>query len=79
MGEDVDEPVVIDVRGLKCPLPVLKAAKRMERLAAGTRCRVIATDPMAAIDIPHFCNERGHRLVRQARDGAELSFEIEKG
>lgn len=75
----MDEPVVIDVRGLKCPLPVLKAAKRMERLAAGTRCRVLATDPMAAVDIPHFCNERGHRLVGQARQGEELSFEIEKG
>lgn len=73
------EPVVIDVRGLKCPLPVLKAAKRMERLAAGTRCRILATDPMAAIDIPHFCNERGHRLVGHSQDGEELSFDIETG
>jgi tRNA 2-thiouridine synthesizing protein A len=75
----LDEPVIIDVRGLKCPLPVLKAAKRMERLAAGARCIVIATDPMAAIDIPHFCSEKGHRLVRRSESGGELSFEIEKG
>lgn len=75
----LDEPVVIDVRGLKCPLPVLKAAKRMEPLAPGTRCLVIATDPMAAIDIPHFCSEKGHSLVgRSERDG-ELLFEIAKG
>jgi len=75
----LDEKVVIDVRGLKCPLPVLKAAKRMERLAAGTRVLVIATDPMAAIDIPHFCSERGHSLVRRSESGGELTFEIERG
>lgn len=74
----MSEPVVIDVRGLKCPLPVLKAAKRMSALPAGTRVLVIATDPMAAIDVPHFCNENGHRLIAQAREADEMRFEIEK-
>ena len=73
------EVMTIDVRGLKCPLPVLKAAKRMEPLAAGTRVVVIATDPMAKIDIPHFCNEKGHRLVSSEEVGDDLRFEIEKG
>lgn len=73
------ELVVIDVRGLKCPLPVLKTAKRMERLPAGAHCRIIATDPMAAIDIPHFCSEKGHRLLDRSEAGGELTFDIEKG
>jgi tRNA 2-thiouridine synthesizing protein A len=74
----MDKQVVIDVRGLKCPLPVLKAERRMQPHDAGTRFLVIATDPMAAVDVPHFCNENGHRLLANSREGDELSFEIEK-
>jgi tRNA 2-thiouridine synthesizing protein A len=71
--------VVIDLRGLKCPLPVLKTAKRMAAHPAGTRFEVIATDPLAEIDVPHFCAEKGHRLLASRREGSELRFEIEKG
>ena len=71
--------VVIDVRGLKCPLPVLKTARRMTAHPAGTRFVVLTTDPMAAIDVPHFCNEKGHRLLSKAEERGELRFEIEKG
>ncbi len=74
----MDEPMTIDVRGLKCPLPVLKTAKRMSSLAAGTRVIVLTTDPMAAIDIPHFCRENGHRLVDTTKQDQVLTFEIEK-
>ena len=73
------EPVLIDVRGLKCPLPVLKTAQRMHGHAAGTRFRVLATDALAAIDVPNFCREEGHRLLRSESEAALLSFEIEKG
>jgi tRNA 2-thiouridine synthesizing protein A len=72
-------PVTIDVRGLKCPLPVLKAARRMQSHPAGTRFLVLATDPLAAVDVPHFCAEQGHRLHRVSRAGEELHFEIETG
>ena len=72
------ESVTIDVRGLKCPLPVLKTDRRMRDFAAGTYFVVLATDPMAAIDVPHFCGENGHRLIASHRDGNLLRFEIEK-
>jgi len=75
----MSETVLIDVRGLKCPLPVLKTARRMAPHPAGTRFIVLTTDPMAAIDVPHFCNENGHVLLRDGREGEELRFEIEKG
>lgn len=78
-GPGEQEPFLIDVRGLKCPLPVLKAAKRMSPLAPGARVVVLTTDPMAAIDIPHFCNEKGHRLLARSVTGEEMRFEIEKG
>lgn len=73
----------LDARGLACPLPVLKARKLMAGMAAGKRLLVEATDPMAAIDIPHLCQQDGHRLLRQDRNGAGdnalLRFLIERG
>ena len=72
------EPITIDVRGLKCPLPVLKTARRMRGFSAGTLFVVLTTDPMAAIDLPHFCSENGHNLLASNRDGDVLRFEIEK-
>lgn len=73
------ETIVIDVRGLRCPLPVLKTERRMRAFAPGTRFVVLTTDPMAAIDLPHFCGEKGHRLLASSREGDALRFEIEKG
>ena len=68
----------LDLSGLLCPLPVLKARKRLESLQSGHVLKVIATDPMSAIDMPHFCNEQGHALLEQSRDGAALIFRIRR-
>ena len=51
---------VLDASGLLCSLPVLKARKGLGQLAQGDLLRVIATDPAAAIDLPHFCQHAGH-------------------
>ncbi len=57
---EADQPIfTYDLRGLKCPLPVLRARKRMATLAPGTRLAVETTDPMSVIDIPHFCRKTG--------------------
>lgn len=77
MGENHSENT-LDLSGLLCPLPVLKARKRLERMASGTVLKVIATDPMSAIDMPHFCNEQGHTLLDQQRDGPALIFRIRR-
>jgi tRNA 2-thiouridine synthesizing protein A len=73
------EIVTVDVRGLKCPLPVLKTARRMAPHPPGTRFLVLATDPMAAIDVPHFCSENAHALLASGQEGDVMRFEIEKG
>ena len=68
----------LDTRGQICPLPVLKARKRLKGMAAGEILRVEATDPMAVIDFPHFCEESGHELVSQAQDGDVYVFDLRK-
>ena len=54
------EPDTIDARGLKCPLPVLKMEKRLAELSPGAILVVLATDPMAKVDIPLYCRQQGH-------------------
>lgn len=69
------EPALIDARGLKCPLPVLQTEKRLASLPAGAALVVLATDPMARIDIPLYCRQHGHDcLVTDAGD--HLRFEL---
>jgi tRNA 2-thiouridine synthesizing protein A len=68
----------IDAIGLICPLPVLRLRKRMKALPAGRRVRLLATDPAAVVDVPHFCAEAGHRLIQQTQEGETLIFLIEK-
>ncbi|MGB0683727.1 MAG: sulfurtransferase TusA family protein [Magnetovibrionaceae bacterium] len=69
----------IDCSGLECPLPVLKATKAMKGLKAGDRLIIIATDPASAIDIPHFCNERGHTLESQSEAEGTYTYRLIKG
>jgi tRNA 2-thiouridine synthesizing protein A len=69
---------ILDLKGLKCPLPALKARKALKSVAPGARLRVICTDPMAAIDIPNLIRETGDVLVSQEVDETMLSFVIQK-
>lgn len=71
-------PLVYDLRGLKCPLPVIKTRKRLSSLAPGTELTVETTDPLAGIDIPHLCQEDGHDLVTSERTQAGHRFTIRK-
>ncbi|MGX9354182.1 sulfurtransferase TusA family protein [Roseobacteraceae bacterium S113] len=63
----------LDALGLLCPLPVLKARKRLQPLSSGDELEVLADDPAAIIDIPHFCVEAGHTLLEtHERDGHQV-------
>ena len=52
-----------DLRGLQCPLPVLKTDRRMRAMEPGELLWVETTDPLAVIDMPAFARENGHELV----------------
>ncbi|WP_460968537.1 sulfurtransferase TusA family protein [Pedococcus soli] len=68
--------VVVDARGLRCPLPVIRLAQRVRDLEPGTVVEVWATDPAAAADVPAWCRMRGQeylgsREVAEGDDGRE--------
>lgn len=67
--------VELDAIGLLCPLPVLKARKRLKTMTPGQVLCILATDPAAIVDIPHFCMESGHNLLgTEQRDTVTAYF-----
>jgi tRNA 2-thiouridine synthesizing protein A len=74
----MSEPVLLDTKGMKCPLPVLKARKALKDVAPGGTLRVLATDPGAVKDFEHFCKTTGCRLVEWREADGVLSFIIAK-
>ena len=69
----------LDTSGLSCPLPVLKARKRLAGLPPGAVLRLVTTDPVAAIDVPDFCREAGHALLStEEGEGGRRVFLIRK-
>ena len=74
-----DQPIVVDARGLNCPLPVLRLRKRLKDVAVGALVELLATDRAALRDVPAFCAGRGHDVapVVEERDGT-LRFRVRK-
>ena len=71
--------ITIDARGHRCPVPTLKLQKALESAATGEVLVLLADDPMARIDVPHFAAENGHSIVDSDVAGPSLSFTVQKG
>lgn len=69
---------VLDAKGLRCPLPVLRARKAMKEVDPGGMLQVLATDPGAVKDFAHFCETTGHQLVESTQDCDVFCFLIRK-
>ena len=69
---------ILDLRGLKCPLPALRTRKALAGMNAGSTLIVECTDPLASIDIPNLVRETGDDLLDKARHEDVLVFHIRK-
>lgn len=69
---------ILDVKGMNCPLPVLRANRALRSLAPGDRLKVLATDKAARADFRAFCKETGHALLGMSEEGGVLVFLIRK-
>jgi tRNA 2-thiouridine synthesizing protein A len=76
---DAAGPTRIDARGLACPHPVLLARAALRAQPPGARVELLATDPMASVDVAAFCLRAGHRLVRETVGDGVWRFLIERG
>jgi tRNA 2-thiouridine synthesizing protein A len=68
----------IDARGHRCPVPTLRLQKALAAAAPGESVRLLADDPMARIDVPHFAAENGHELLASDTEAGWLSFTVRK-
>ena len=65
---------VLDVKGMNCPLPVLRANRALRALPAGDRLRVLATDRAAVADFQAFCRETGHALLAWSEEAGRVQL-----
>ena len=75
---DKANEMVLNLRGLLCPQPVLRAKKALRSLAIGDALVLECTDPLTVIDIPHFVHQNRHTLNEQSRQGDIYIFRIVK-
>ena len=70
--------ILVDARGHHCPVPTLRLRRALERAPAGARVRLLADDPLARIDVPHFAGQIGAQVLEQGEAAGSLSFLIAK-
>ncbi len=68
----------LDLRGLRCPLPVLKIRKALAGLEPGGELVATTDDPLAGLDVPNFVRESGDAVVQSRREGVAITFRIRK-
>jgi len=80
MTETIKADVVVDTKGLLCPMPVVKAKLALEEMKPGQVIKVVSTDPGSKADFPAWCQETGNKLLSAGEEGKGLyAFFIEKG
>lgn len=75
--DEADE-ILVDARGHHCPVPTLRLRRALEAAPAGAIVRLLADDPMARIDVPHFTREADVELVEGPSEGPTLVFRVRK-
>ena len=79
MDSDTDATAeVLDLRGLKCPLPALLAKRALLRARPGTLLDVVADDPLATVDIPHMCAQESFDVLSSRRDGESVFLRLRR-
>ena len=75
---DYAAAITLDLTGLKCPLPVLKARRQIKQIAAGAVLEVKVDDPAAPLDFDHFCHTGGHQLLESTENNGVFMMRIAK-
>lgn len=68
----------LDVKGLNCPLPILRTKKALAELESGQVLRVLATDPGSQKDFPAFAKQTGNELLAQKEENRVFEFYLKR-
>nr|WP_314435727.1 sulfurtransferase TusA family protein [uncultured Brevundimonas sp.] len=75
----MNPPILVDARGHRCPTPSLKLQKAMAGAAPNARFVLLATDPMARIDVPFLMSQKHGRLIKVEEADGVLHITVESG
>lgn len=78
MSTTLPAPLQLDLRGLRCPLPLLRLKMQLAQLPAGSRVIALSSDPGSAQDIPRFLAQAGHELLAMSCQDQVWSFDLRK-
>ncbi|TAL29413.1 MAG: sulfurtransferase TusA family protein [Phenylobacterium sp.] len=68
--------ILVDARGHRCPVPTLRLRRALEAAPAGARVRLLADDPLARIDVPHFAAQADAEVIEMSETDGALSFVV---
>lgn len=77
--ENIKVDLVVDTKGLSCPMPMLKTKKTIKKIDSGQVLEVVGTDPGSKNDIPEWCSKSGHELLGNSEEAGVFHFFIKKG
>ncbi len=73
-----DDEILVDARGHRCPAPTLRLRRAVERAAPGAVIRLLADDPMARVDAPHFAGEAGLAILSVSSEAGLITVRVRK-
>lgn len=71
-------PTLVDARGHRCPAPTLRLRRALEQTPPGGRVTLLADDPMARVDVPHFVRQAGFELEETRDEGRAVAFTVRR-
>ncbi len=78
-SDSLEEVKTLDARGLRCPLPVIRTEACLRKMKTGQKLLVLSDDPVAMIDIPHYCRMGGHGVERMPDRDGTCVFQVTAG
>lgn len=78
MADDMKVDFELDLRGLLCPLPMVKVSQNITNVPVGGILRAVATDPGSLADIPSWARTTGNEIIKQEQDGSDLIFYVKR-
>jgi tRNA 2-thiouridine synthesizing protein A len=78
MVEEIKVDLDLDLRGLLCPLPMVKVSQNIKNIPVGGVLRAVATDPGSLADIPSWARSTGNELLKTEKDGKDLIFFVKR-
>lgn len=78
MSEDIKVEKVMDLKGMPCPMPVVKVSKGIKEVEVGQVIEAVSTDPGSLTDFPAWARTSGNEILKTEQEGEVIKFYIKR-